>query len=151
MFLCSFLFKYPLPRLELSSVGAGTFICSLMSFHYLVQCLAPSKCSINILKGRKDGRKGERKKEEGIERRKEGILLTKSSLTFSLLTDQDWWTKGQNLAKGQIPARTMYIPLPLKLLPFDIRWLQGIAAPLFSEEKQMSYHKRGSHSFLRFL
>lgn len=65
-----------------------------------------------------------------MERRKEGILLTKSSLTFSLLTHQYWWTKGQNLAKGQISTRTKHIPLPLKFLSLGARWLQGIATPL---------------------
>jgi len=42
-----------------------------MSFHSLAQCLAHSKCSVNILEGRKNGRKGVSEREGGRDGEKE--------------------------------------------------------------------------------
>lgn len=55
---------------EVSRVKIASALINSVPFSSSAQCLAHGKCSVNILEGRKDGRKGERKEEGWREGRK---------------------------------------------------------------------------------
>ena len=105
-----------------------------MSFHSLAQCLAHSKCSVNMLEGRKNGRKGVSEREGGRdgEKRKAGILFTVRVL--NLFTSDGAGFMDQRPEFGpqsyHVPAWTPCLKISQKLLPFGARQWQGIAAPL---------------------